>query len=48
MLLSKRMQVSAIKTLRQFQVMKVLNNRLLPATIDLATAAQKQWNTKLA
>lgn len=48
MLLSETMQVSAIKTLRQFQVMKVLNNRLLPATIDLANAAQKTWHMKLA
>lgn len=48
MLLSERMQVSNIKNLHQFQVMKVLNNRLLPATIDLAKAAQGSWTMKLA
>lgn len=48
MLLGRSMQASAIKTLRQFQVMKVLNNRLLPATIDLATSAQPTWAQKLA
>ncbi|TDP40685.1 cell division protein ZapC [Idiomarina aquatica] len=48
MLLSPSMQVSAIKTLRQYQVMKVLNNRLLPATIDLAKTAQTAWSMKLA
>lgn len=48
MLLNNTMQVSNIKTLRQFQVIKVLNNRLLPATIDLAKTAQGSWTMKLA
>lgn len=48
LLMDPSMQVSAIKTLKQFQVMKVLNNRLLPATIDLAASAQKDWTQKLA
>lgn len=41
MLLNPSMQISAIKRLKQFQVIKVLHNRLLPATIDLAQSTQK-------
>ena len=48
LLLSDSMQLSNIKTLPQFHVIKVLNNRLLPATIDLAKSTQKSWGMRLA
>lgn len=48
MLLSEQMKLSAIKEVAQFHVIKVLNNRLLPATIDLAASAQGRWSQQLA
>lgn len=47
-LLDESMQLSAIKTMRQFQVIKVTLNRLLPATIDLAMSSQSSWGQRLA
>lgn len=48
MLLSQGMQLSAIKSLHQYQVIKVTLNRLLPATVDLAMSAQSNWGQQLA
>jgi len=48
LLLSDGMQLSAIKSLKQFYVIKVTLNRLLPATVDLAMSAQSNWNQQLA
>lgn len=47
-LLSESMQLSAIKTIRQFQVIKVTINRLLPATLDSAMSAKSSWGQRLA
>lgn len=48
LLLSEGMQLSAIKSLRQYHVIKVTLNRLLPATVDLALSAQSNWGQQLA
>ncbi|MDV6315122.1 cell division protein ZapC domain-containing protein [Idiomarina sp. HP20-50] len=48
LLLNKGMQLSAIKSLRQYHVIKVTLNRLLPATVDLAMSAQSNWGQQLA
>ncbi|MCK7458597.1 cell division protein ZapC domain-containing protein [Idiomarina aminovorans] len=48
MLLNEGMQLSAIKSLRQYYVIKVTLNRLLPATVDLAMSAQPNWGQQLA
>lgn len=41
LLLDQSMQISEIKRLGQFQVIKVLHNRLLPATVELAHSTQR-------
>ncbi|MCA1767658.1 MAG: cell division protein ZapC [Idiomarina sp.] len=48
MLLNEGMQLSAIKSLRQYYVIKVTLNRLLPATVDLAMSTQSNWGQQLA
>lgn len=48
MLLNDGMQLSAIKSLEQYHVIKVTLNRLLPATVDLAMSAQSSWHQQLA
>ncbi|RUO81297.1 cell division protein [Idiomarina tyrosinivorans] len=48
MLLSDSMTLSDIKTFQRFHVVKILNDRLLPATIELVQTTKADWNQRSA